>query len=69
LGSQIYGIKVGPDRLIPAGKTVTDKGEYSVNQFVSEQARMAQMKKEDIKATLVVQKLVFADNSVGEYSP
>jgi len=28
---------------------------------------MAQMKKEDIKATLVVQKLVFADNSAGEY--
>jgi hypothetical protein len=34
-----------------------------------EQARLAQMKKEDIKATLVVQKLVFTDNSIGEYSP
>jgi hypothetical protein len=54
---------------IPADKVVTDKEEYPVNQFIAEQARMAGMKKEDIKATLVVQKLVFADNSVGEYAP
>jgi hypothetical protein len=69
LGSQIYGIKVSPDHLIPAGKAVIDKNDYSVNQFMPEQARLAQMKKEDIKATLVVQKLVFTDNSIGEYSP
>lgn len=69
LGAQIYGIKVTPDRHIQAGKTVTDTGEYRVNQFVPEQARLAQMKKEDVKATLVVSKLVFADNTVGEYSP
>ena len=58
-----------PDLHIPADKTVTDKGEYSVNQFIPEQARMAQMKKEDIKAALVVRRLVFADNSVGDYAP
>jgi hypothetical protein len=69
LGSQIYGIKVTPDYLIPAGKAVTEKGDYSVNRFMPEQARLAKMKKEDVKATLVVQKLVFADNSIGEYSP
>jgi hypothetical protein len=69
LGNQVYGIKVSPDHLIPAGKVISDKGQYSVNQFIAEQARMAQMKKEDIKATLIVRKLVFADNSVGEYSP
>jgi hypothetical protein len=34
-----------------------------------EQARLAQMKKEDVKATLVVSKLVFTDNSIGEYAP
>jgi len=30
LGSQIYAIKVAPDHLIPAGKAVTEKGDYSV---------------------------------------
>ena len=69
LGTRVYGIKISPDLHIPADKTVTDKGEYSVNQFIPEQARMAQMKKEDIKAALVVRRLVFADNSVGDYAP
>jgi hypothetical protein len=69
LGARIYGIKVTPDHLIPPGQTITDSGEYSVNQFMPEQARLAQMKKEDVKATLVVSKLVFTDNSIGEYAP
>jgi hypothetical protein len=68
-GSHIYGIKVTPDHVIPAGKTITDSGQYSVNQFMPEQARLAQMKKEDVKATLVVSKLVFTDNTIGEYAP
>src|SRR4030095_2816116 len=62
LGSHIYGIKISPDHLIPAGKAITDTGQYNVNQFMPEQARLAQMKKEDVKATLVVSKLVFTDN-------
>lgn len=69
LGTRVYGIKITPDLRIPAGKAVTDKGEYPVNQFIAEQARMAQMKKEDIKATLVIRKIVFGDNSVAEYAP
>ena len=36
---------------------------------VGKQARLAQMKKEDVKATLVVSKVVFTDNTIGEYSP
>ena len=69
LGAHIYGIKVTPDHLIPAGHSITDSGEYHVNQFEPEQARLAQMKKEDIKGTLVVSKLVFTDNTIGEYAP
>ncbi|HSS16163.1 MAG TPA: hypothetical protein VLQ29_04205 [Candidatus Dormibacteraeota bacterium] len=65
--NQVFGIKVNPERSIPAGQVIVEKGDYSVNEFSPEQVRMAQMKKEDIKATLVVQKLVFADNSTGEY--
>lgn len=65
--NQVFGIKVNPERSIPAGQVIAEKGDYKVNEFSPEQVRMAQMKKEDIKATLVVQKLVFADNSTGEY--
>lgn len=69
LGSRIYGIKVSPDQSIPAGKTVTESGQYDVNQFMPEQARLGQMKKEDVKAILIVRKVVFTDNSIGEFAP
>jgi hypothetical protein len=69
LGSHIYDIKVNPDHLIPAGQSITDTGQYPINQLMPEQARLGQMKKEDVKATLVVSKLVFTDNSIGEYPP
>ena len=69
LGSRIYDIKINPDHLIPAGQSITDTGQYSINQLIPEQARLAQMKKEEVKATLVVLKVVFTDNSIGEYAP
>ncbi len=69
LGSHIYDININPDHLIPAGQSITDTGQYPINQLMPEQARLAQMKKEDVKATLVVSKLVFTDNSIGEYAP
>jgi hypothetical protein len=69
LGSHIYDIKINPDHLIPPGQSITDTNEYPINQLMPEQARLAQMKKEDVKATLVVSKLVFTDNSIGEYAP
>src|SRR6266550_405239 len=69
LGSHIYDIKVNPDHLIPAGQSITATGQYPINELMPEQARLAQMKKEDVKATLVVSKLVFTDNSIGEYAP
>jgi hypothetical protein len=40
LKSEMYRIKVNPDRLIPAGEAVTDTANYSINQFIPEQARM-----------------------------
>jgi Protein of unknown function (DUF2939) len=69
LDSEMYRIKVNPDRHIPAGEAVTDTANYDINQFSPEQARMAQIRKEDIRAALIVRKLVFGDNSIGEYSP
>ena len=69
LGSHLYDIKVNPDHLIPAGQSITDTGQYPINQLMPEQARLAHMKKEEVKATLVVSKLVFMDNSIGQYAP
>ena len=69
LGSHIYDITFNPDQLIPAGQSITVTGQYPINQLMPEQARLAQMKKEDVKATLVVSKLVFTDNSIGQYAP
>jgi hypothetical protein len=69
LGSHIYDIKVNRDHLIPAGQSITDTGQYPINQLMPEQSRLGQMKKEDVKATLVLSKLVFTDNSIGEYAP
>jgi len=69
LGSHIYDIKINLDHLVPAGQSVTDIGRYPINQLMPEQARLAQMKKDDVKATLIVSKVVFTDNSIGEYAP
>jgi hypothetical protein len=69
LGSHIYDIKINPDHLVPAGQSVTDIGRYPINQFMPEQSRLAQMKKADVKATLIVSKVVFTDNSISEYAP
>ena len=69
LGSHIYDIKINPDHLVPAGQSVTDIGRYPINQLMPEQARLAQIKKDDVKATLIVSKVVFTDNSIGEYAP
>ena len=69
LGAKLYSIKITPDLAIGAGKILTDKGSYRINQFINEQARMAAMKKSDISATIVINKLVFSDNTVGDYNP
>jgi hypothetical protein len=69
LGSLIYKIKVAPDQSIPAGRTITDSNQYRINQFMPEQLRLARLKKEDVKATIIVSKVVFTDNTIGEYAP
>jgi hypothetical protein len=69
LGSHLYDIKINPDHLVPAGQSVTDIGRYPINQLMPEQARLAQIKKDDVRATLIVSKVVFTDNSIGEYPP
>lgn len=68
LGASLYRIQVDPDQRIGVGKIVMNKGRYDINQFISQQSRMAQMKKEDVQAVLVIRKLVFTDNTIVEYA-
>jgi hypothetical protein len=67
LGEKVYSIRITPDQKVAAGKNLVDKGTYRINQFIASENRMAQMKKEDIQATLAIRKLVFTDNTIAEY--
>ena len=69
LGEKVYSIRITPDQKVAAGKNLVDKGSYDINQYIASQTRMAQMKKEDIQATLMIRKLVFTDNTIAEYGP
>ncbi|MFA6596152.1 MAG: hypothetical protein WCS69_00405 [Ignavibacteriaceae bacterium] len=64
LDSRLFGIKIGPDIIIPAKQLVEENGSYSINQFINEENRMKTMNKEDVKAVLNVKKIVFDDNSI-----
>jgi len=67
LGETLYRIKVSPDLRIGPGEVLDDSGNYSINQFINEQLRMKDMEPNDIRAELIVRKLVFEDNSIVEY--
>jgi hypothetical protein len=60
----VYGIKVPPDVAIAPGDTHTRAGDYDVNRFISEQMRMKDMQKADIRAHLDVKNVVFSDNTI-----
>lgn len=64
LDNHLYGIKIDPDLHIPSSETVSHEGRYPVNEFINEQLRMLKMDKEDVKAELRVDRIVFEDNSV-----
>ena len=64
LDQHLYGIAVSPDTVIPPGAQKIDAGEYSINQFINAQTRMKDMAKGDVKAKLVVKRVVFSDNSI-----
>ena len=64
LDAKLYRIKVTPDINIASGTTHKNFGKYPINQFISEQCRMRDIKKADIKATLDVTRIVFTDNTV-----
>jgi hypothetical protein len=68
LNTLIYAVKLGPDLHLPALQVTETTGVYKINQFMMEHQRMKAMNKSDIKATLDVQKIVFDDNTILEFS-
>jgi hypothetical protein len=66
LGEKVYAIKVSPDLKLPVRKNVVDEGAYPANEFIPEQMRLKGMDKENVRAELVVTKVVFDDGTVYE---
>ena len=64
LDEHLYGIKVTPDMMIGSGDVRTESGQYRLNQFMNKHHRMKNMDKADIKAKLMVERIVFTDNTV-----
>lgn len=67
LGAKLYAIKITPDLKILAGKSATDKGLYSINQFMTEQYRLKDLDKKDVVVELVVHQIVFDDNTIMKF--
>lgn len=70
LDETLLSIKVPPDQNIVPGRLAVHKGYYSVGMFdQGGQARLRDMKKENIRATLKVRRLVFSDNTILQVEP
>jgi hypothetical protein len=63
LGEKLVTINLDRDAKYPVGKTASTSGAWGVNGFNSGEGRMATMSHDDVKATLIIRSVVFADNS------
>lgn len=64
LGERVYGIALDQDVKIAPGKECNFGGDYRRNQFIASEQRLAAMSKGDVLVRLVVETVVFADNTV-----
>lgn len=64
LGEKLISIRLAPDVTYLPREPAQASGEWNVNQFESGEQRMARLEHDDIKATLVIQKVVFSDNTI-----
>jgi hypothetical protein len=64
LGEKLMSIRLFPEVKYPPGEPAPASGEWHVNQFEPSEQRMARIDHDDVKAILVIQKVVFADNSI-----
>ena len=63
-GDLFYSITISPNLDIPASSTVTDEGNRRNKRLLGRGHQMVTMKIENIKAELVVEKVVFDDGSI-----
>jgi hypothetical protein len=63
-GEQLILLRVMPDVHYPANTSTSATGIWDYNQFDGEQARLTSMNHDDIKATLIIQKVLFLDGTV-----
>ncbi len=64
LGGHLYSINLSPDSNIPAGGSLLDQGGRDNSRLLSHWHQMTKTNPQDVKAELVVRKIVFSDNSV-----
>ncbi|MEN9459992.1 MAG: hypothetical protein RIS84_12 [Pseudomonadota bacterium] len=64
LGGHLYSINLNHDSNIPAGGSLLDQGGRDNSRLLSRWHQMTKVTPQDIKAELVVKKIVFSDNSV-----
>lgn len=64
LGSLLYTVTLGKQLQLAAGQTLVDKGTQANQRLIAEQHPLKRMKEEDVKAELVVRRIVFEDDTV-----
>lgn len=64
LGGHLYSIKLNPDSNIPAGGSLLDQGGRDTARLLSHWHQMTKITPQDVKAELVVKKIVFSDNTM-----
>jgi hypothetical protein len=64
LGEKLISIRLFQDLKYPGDEANPMSGEWNVNQFEPGEQRMATIDHDDVKATLIIQKVVFSDNTV-----
>jgi hypothetical protein len=64
IGERIYGIALTKDVKLAPRKEAIFHGDFSINQFMPAESRLRDLAPADVRAELIVRKLVLEDNSV-----
>jgi len=64
LGELLYSITITPNLDLPAGQTMTDQGNRRNKRLLGRGHQLVGMEMKDLKAELIVSKLVFDDGTV-----
>ena len=68
LGEVVYSATLQKDVVMKPGAIKEIGGDYPINQFIANQKRMKDMRREDLTATLHIRKIVFEDNTILDLS-